>query len=63
MGTLVEHPTTSWEAMQNGAVFYSKRQVYSMQWNVRDLSDFVIAGARFGGPLGESRRTRSPKPL
>ena len=48
--------------MQDGAVFYSKHQVYSMQWNVRDLSDFIIAGARFGGPLGECGRIRIPNP-
>lgn len=41
--------------MSDGTTFYSKHQVYLMQWvNMFDLSDYVIAGAKFGGPLGSS---------
>lgn len=61
MGDLIAglsaHPTLSWEAMQDGAVFYSRKHVYEMVWNlasggVGDLSGYIIAGARFGGPIG-----------
>ncbi|KAG9046907.1 hypothetical protein FS842_000766 [Serendipita sp. 407] len=63
---LVEHPTTSWEALNNGAVFYSRRHLYQMQWNLSsvgggsDLSGYIVAGARFGGPVG---RTTFTKPV
>ena len=56
--SLVEHPTASWEAMNDGAVFYSKRHVYQMQWNLgsvgggTDLSGYIVAGAKLGGPIG-----------
>ncbi|KAG8767534.1 hypothetical protein FRC15_005602, partial [Serendipita sp. 397] len=58
---LVEHPTTSWEALNNGAVFYSRRHLYQMQWNLSsvgggsDLSGYIVAGARFGGPVAIMR--------
>ncbi|KAG8823521.1 hypothetical protein FRC18_010714, partial [Serendipita sp. 400] len=58
---LVEHPTTSWEALNNGAVFYSRRHLYQMQWNLSsvgggsDLSGYIVAGARFGGPIAIMR--------
>ncbi|KAG8907134.1 hypothetical protein FRB99_005242 [Tulasnella sp. 403] len=45
----VQHPTASWEAMDDGSVFYRKQEVYTMQWKVKDLSDYIIAGARYGG--------------
>jgi len=56
--TLVEHPTASWEAMNDGAVFYSKKHFYQMQWNLGlgggggDLAGYVIAAAKLGGPIG-----------
>ncbi|EJU02203.1 vacuolar protein sorting-associated protein 16 [Dacryopinax primogenitus] len=46
-----DHPTSTWEPMQDGTVFYRKQELYSMQWKVQDLSDFKVVGARYGGPL------------
>ncbi|KAG8824734.1 hypothetical protein FRC17_009032 [Serendipita sp. 399] len=60
--SLVDHPTTSWEALNNGAVFYSRRHLYQLQWNLSsmggggsDLSGYIVAGARFGGPVAIMR--------
>lgn len=47
-----EHPTTSWQAMQNGTVFYRRQQLYSILGKLPDLGDYIIAGCRYGGPLG-----------
>ncbi|KZO95381.1 vacuolar protein sorting-associated protein 16 [Calocera viscosa TUFC12733] len=46
-----DHPTSTWEPMQDGTVFYRKQELYSMQWKVQDLSDYKVVGARYGGPL------------
>ncbi|CAE6465863.1 unnamed protein product [Rhizoctonia solani] len=48
----IPNPTTTWEPVQDGEVFYSTREVYQMMWQLNDLTDFIIAGARYGGPLG-----------
>lgn len=48
-----EHPTAAWEAMQDGNVFYRRQQVYSIPGKLPSLGDFVIAGCKYGGPLGE----------
>ncbi|KAF8587239.1 vacuolar protein sorting-associated protein 16 [Ramaria rubella] len=50
-----EHPTASWEPIQDGNAFYRKHTVYQMQWKSMDLSDYVIAAARYGGPLAFMR--------
>ncbi|KAJ3716820.1 Vps16, C-terminal region-domain-containing protein [Lentinula guzmanii] len=50
-----EHPTTSWQAMQNGTVFYRRQQLYSMMGKMPDLGDYIIAGCRYGGPLAMMR--------
>lgn len=58
--SLIEHPTLAWEAVNDGAVFYSRRHVYHMNWNLgaggggSDLNGYVVAAARFGGPIGQS---------
>lgn len=49
---MAEHPTTSWQAMQGGSVFYRKQQIYSLQGKLPDLNDYIVAGCRNGGPLG-----------
>ncbi|ELU41202.1 vacuolar assembling/sorting protein VPS16 [Rhizoctonia solani AG-1 IA] len=49
--TSAPNPTTTWEPVQDGEVFYSTREVYQMMWQLNDLTDFIIAGARYGGPL------------
>ncbi|KAJ3928865.1 MAG: Vps16, N-terminal region-domain-containing protein [Lentinula lateritia] len=50
-----EHPTTSWQAMQNGTVFYRRQQLYSILGKLPDLGDYIIAGCRYGGPLAMMR--------
>ncbi|KAG8885848.1 hypothetical protein FRB98_001561 [Tulasnella sp. 332] len=50
----VQHPTASWEAMQDGNLL-RKHEVYTMQWKVRNLGDYIVAGARYGGPIAMIR--------
>jgi len=38
-------------------VFYRKDEIYSMGWKVPDLSDYLYAAARNGGPIGMSSPT------
>jgi hypothetical protein len=47
-----EHPTHSWEAMQDGQVFYRRQHVYDIAGKLPNLDDYIVAGARNGGPLG-----------
>ena len=50
---MTEHPTLSWEAMQDGSVFYRRHQLYSIPGKLPgDLQDFIVAGCRYGGPIG-----------
>lgn len=37
-------------------MFYRKDEVYQMSWKVPDLSDFVVAVGKNGGPIGEEAR-------
>ncbi len=48
-----EHPTTSWQAMQNGNVFYRQQRLYTLDGKLPNLGDCIVAGCRNGGPLGE----------
>lgn len=52
----VEHPTATWEALQDGKVFYRRQQVYSIPGKLPHLGDFIIAGCRYGGPIGRRDR-------
>ncbi|KAI0697518.1 vacuolar protein sorting-associated protein 16 [Cerioporus squamosus] len=53
-----EHPTLSWEPMQDGSVFYRRHQLYSIAGKLPgDLQDFIIAGCRYGGPIAVMRDT------
>lgn len=52
MDSTVEHPTTTWEAMPEGNVFYRRLQLYSIPGKLPNLSDFIVAGCRNGGPIG-----------
>lgn len=45
--------SSRWAAL--GETFYRREEIYSMQWPLQDLSDYLVAGARAGGPLGMSR--------
>ena len=49
-----DHPTTTWEALQDGNVFYRRQQLYSIPGKLPQLGDFLIAGCRYGGPIGAS---------
>ena len=50
-----DHPTLSWEPMQDGSVFYRRHQLYSISGKLPgDLQDFIVAGCRYGGPIGMS---------
>ncbi|KAG5651836.1 hypothetical protein H0H81_007242 [Sphagnurus paluster] len=52
---MVEHPTATWEPMQDGNVFYRRQQLYSIVGKLPNLSDYVIAGCRHGGPIALMR--------
>ncbi|EMD35361.1 hypothetical protein CERSUDRAFT_66538 [Gelatoporia subvermispora B] len=52
---MAEHPTTTWEAMQDANVFYRRHQVYSIPGKLPNLGDFIIAGCRYGGPIALMR--------
>jgi len=47
-----EHPTTSWQAMQDGSVFYRQQRLYTLDGKFPSLGDCIVAGCRNGGPLG-----------
>lgn len=49
---MTDHPTAFWEAMQDGNVFYRRHQIYSIPGKLPNLSDFIVAGSRHGGPIG-----------
>ncbi|KAF9530298.1 vacuolar assembling/sorting protein VPS16 [Crepidotus variabilis] len=51
----MEHPTSSWQAMQEGNVFYRKQQCYSIPGKLPNLSDYIIAGCKYGGPIALMR--------
>ncbi|KAH8084369.1 vacuolar protein sorting-associated protein 16 [Cristinia sonorae] len=52
-----EHPTVSWEAMQDGNAFYRRHQLYSIPGKLPNLGDFFVAGCRYGGPIAVMRDT------
>ncbi|KZT04540.1 vacuolar protein sorting-associated protein 16 [Laetiporus sulphureus 93-53] len=52
-----EHPTAQWEAMQDGNVFYRRHQIYSIPGKLPNLSDFIVAGCHYGGPIAIMRDT------
>ncbi|CCL98206.1 uncharacterized protein FIBRA_00200 [Fibroporia radiculosa] len=54
---MAEHPTATWQAMQDGTVFYKRHQLYSIPGKFPPLNDFVIAGCRYGGPIALMRDT------
>ena len=49
---MAEHPTTSWQAMQDGNVFYRQQHLYTLDGKLPSLGDCIVAGCRNGGPLG-----------
>ena len=38
--------------MQDGKVFYRKQQLYMIPDKLPNLADYIVAGCRYGGPLG-----------
>ncbi|KAI5986106.1 vacuolar assembling sorting protein VPS16 [Pisolithus albus] len=55
MESVVEHPTTTWDAMPDGDVFYRRLQLYSIAGKIPNLNDYVVAGCRNGGPIALMR--------
>lgn len=57
MAQAPQHPpaSSSWEPLGSGqdAAFYRREEVYTMSWSNVDLSDYIVASARYGGPIGE----------
>ena len=49
---MTEHPTTSWEALQDGNVFYKRHRNYTIPRKLPDLGEHIVAGCRYGGPIG-----------
>lgn len=49
-------PSATWEALGDGdqAAYYRKQDVYKLQWNLGNLDDYIMAGSKWGGPIGES---------
>jgi hypothetical protein len=41
-----------------GTTFYRKQSIYSMQWSLASLDDYIVTPARWGGPLGQSSLSR-----
>ncbi|KAJ7598995.1 Vps16, N-terminal region-domain-containing protein [Mycena floridula] len=56
---MTEHtsPTSTWQPMQDGNVFYRRQQLYSVAGKLPDLGDFIVAGCRYGGPIALMRDT------
>jgi len=50
----MDHPTVSWQAMQEGNVFYRRQQCYATPGKLPEIEDYIIAGCRYGGPIGAS---------
>ncbi|KAF8190560.1 vacuolar assembling/sorting protein VPS16 [Pholiota molesta] len=41
----MDHPTTSWQAMPEGNVFYRRQQCYSTPGKLPNLGDYIVAGS------------------
>ncbi|KAI0298703.1 vacuolar assembling/sorting protein VPS16 [Multifurca ochricompacta] len=52
---MADHPTASWQAMQNGNVFYRQQRLYTLDGKLPSLGDCIVAGCRNGGPLALMR--------
>lgn len=50
---MAEHPTTSWQAMQDGNAFYKQQRLYTLDGKLPNLGDCIVAGCHNSGPLGE----------
>lgn len=52
---MTEHPTATWQAMQDGNAFYRRQQLYSIPGKLPDFGDYIVAGCQYGGPLALMR--------
>ncbi|KAJ7269847.1 vacuolar assembling sorting protein VPS16 [Mycena rebaudengoi] len=52
-----ERPSSRWQIMQDGKTFYKRQQLYSIPGKLPNLSDYIVAGCRYGGPIALMRDT------
>ncbi|KAF8186996.1 Vps16, C-terminal region-domain-containing protein [Mycena galopus ATCC 62051] len=50
-----ERPSSRWQIMQDGRTFYKRQQLYSIPGKLPNLSDYIVAGCRNGGPIALMR--------
>ncbi|KAJ7740038.1 Vps16, C-terminal region-domain-containing protein [Mycena maculata] len=50
-----ERPSSRWQIMQDGKTFYKRQQLYSIPGKLPNLSDYIVAGCRYGGPIALMR--------
>ncbi|KAJ7892873.1 vacuolar assembling/sorting protein VPS16 [Mycena olivaceomarginata] len=50
-----ERPSSRWQIMQDGRTFYKRQQLYSIPGKLPNLSDYIVAGCLYGGPIGLRR--------
>ncbi|KAJ7359364.1 vacuolar assembling/sorting protein VPS16 [Mycena albidolilacea] len=50
-----ERPSSRWQIMQDGRTFYKRQQLYSIPGKLPNLSDYVVAGCLYGGPIALMR--------
>ncbi|WWC85237.1 uncharacterized protein L201_000099 [Kwoniella dendrophila CBS 6074] len=51
-------PTATWDTIQD--VFYRKEEIYTMSWRIPDLSEYIIAVGKNGGPIAIIRDESKP---
>ncbi|KAJ7683002.1 vacuolar assembling/sorting protein VPS16 [Mycena rosella] len=52
-----ERPSSRWQIMQDGKTFYKRQQLYSIPGKLPNLSDYIVAGCCYGGPIALMRDT------
>ncbi|KAJ7276065.1 Vps16, C-terminal region-domain-containing protein [Mycena haematopus] len=52
---MTERPSSRWQIMQDGKTFYKRQQLYSIPGKLPNLSDYIVAGCRHGGPIALMR--------
>ncbi|KAJ7211224.1 vacuolar assembling/sorting protein VPS16 [Mycena pura] len=50
-----ERPSSRWQVMPDGRTFYKRQQLYSIPGKLPNLSDYIVAGCRYGGPIALMR--------
>lgn len=54
--------SSSTSALRHLIQEFRKYELYTLHWKVADLSEYIVAGARYGGPLGQLHLKLSTKP-